>query len=418
MRSDGEPRLTIRYQPIGNFSFGSDREIHLPSQSEIERRYRNIRAAMFEHGVDALIVCGNQYAGFEGAVSYMSGFEIVHRYVYVLVPLKGEPILLFPQEARWIGDKKKPFVQEKVWADVPGRWLRERAQDANWRRVAVYGLDFIMPVRDYRELQRGPFEIVPFDYQFDMARAVKSTEELVEIRDSMDIIHEGFWAMLEGFEPGKTEAEVMAPAVEIFFARGAGPRMMNIVLSGENGEAEAHFKVPGDRRVGQRDLMLYSLEITGVGGYWVEFSRALINGAPSQRIQQMADAYPEAMESARQLLREGKLACDVHKVVADTFAEHGFSLGHLSGHSIGMTMLEHPSIGAKSDVPLRENMIISLHPQVIDLDGKVCLYTQDTFRVGKTEGENLSDIPWKFYSRADAQMTARTRVGAKTVTRV
>ena len=28
--------------------------------------------------VDALIVCGNQYAGFEGAVRYTSGFEIVH----------------------------------------------------------------------------------------------------------------------------------------------------------------------------------------------------------------------------------------------------------------------------------------------------------------------------------------------------
>ena len=171
---------------------------------------------------------------------------------------------------------------EKVWAEVPGRWLRERAQDERWKRVAVYGLDYIMAVRDYRELQQGAFELVPFDFHFDMARAVKSQEELVEIRDSMDIIHEGFWALLDGFAPGKTEAQIMAPAVEVFFARGAGPRMMNIVLSGENGEAEAHFKVPGHRRVGERDLMLYSLEIAGSGGYWVEFSRALIAGEPSQ----------------------------------------------------------------------------------------------------------------------------------------
>ena len=28
-------------------------------------------------GLDALIVCGNQYAGFEGAALYVSGFEIV-----------------------------------------------------------------------------------------------------------------------------------------------------------------------------------------------------------------------------------------------------------------------------------------------------------------------------------------------------
>jgi Xaa-Pro dipeptidase len=327
----------------------------------------------------------------------------------VLIPLKGEPVLIFPLEARWIGDKKKPFVATKIWAEVPGRWLRERAQDEAWKRIAVYGLDYIMPVRDYRELQQGSFEIVPFDFHFDMVRAVKSEEELAEVRDAMDIIQEGFWALVNGFQAGKTEAEIMAPAVEAFFARGAGPRMMNIVLSGKNGEAEAHFKVPGHRRVGEGDLLLYSLEITGAGGYWVEFSRALIEGQPSKRTQQMADAYPEAMEAARKLMREGVLACEVHQVVADTFARHGFLLGHLSGHSIGTTMIEHPAIGAKSRIELKQNMIFSLHPQVVDHDGKVCLYTQDTFRIGATEGENLSDIPWKFYSGREARQTAARR---------
>ena len=379
----------------------------MPSPKEIERRLRNIRGAMQEQTVDALIVCGNQYAGFEGAVFYASGFEIVHRYVYVLIPLTGEPTLVFPQEARWIGDQKKPFVKEKVWAEIPGRWLRERVQDAGWKRVAVYGFDYIMAVRDYRELQQGAFELVPFDFHFDMARAVKSDEELVEIRHSMDIIHEGFWALLQGFAPGKTEAEIMAPAVEVFFARGAGPRMMNIVLSGENGEAEAHFKVPGHRRVGERDLMLYSLEIAGAGGYWVEFSRALIEGEPSKRTLQMAEVYPEAMEAARRMMRDGVLASEVHQVVANTFARQGFALGHLSGHSIGTTMIEHPAIGGKSQIQLKHNMIFSLHPQVIDQDGKICLYTQDTFRIGKSEGENLSNIPWKFYSRADAHLAGK-----------
>jgi Xaa-Pro dipeptidase len=189
----------------------------------------------------------------------------------------------------------------------------------------------------------------------------------------------------------------MAPAVEVYFARGAGPRMMNIVLSGTNGEAEAHFKVPGDRRVGNDDLLLYSLEITGVDGYWVEFSRPLIRGKLSDTTERMRAAYPAAMEAARQLLREGEIAGDVHKVVAETFAKHGFSLGHLSGHSIGLTMLEFPNIGAGWDTPLRENMIFSLHPQVVDQDGKVCLYTQDTYRVGKTTGESLCDVEWKLY---------------------
>src|SRR5438309_1063592 len=185
---------------------------------------------MEREGLDALIVCGNQYAGFEGAVFYTSGFEIVHRYVYVLLPHAGEPTLVFPREARWIGDKAKPWVKDQVWPDIPGQWIRERGRECGWKRVGVYGMNFIMAVRDYRELCHGQFELIPFDFQFDMARAVKSQEELAEVRDAMDIILDGFWALVAAYEPGKTEAEIMAPAVERFFARGAGPRMMNFEM--------------------------------------------------------------------------------------------------------------------------------------------------------------------------------------------
>ncbi|HEX4543632.1 MAG TPA: M24 family metallopeptidase [Candidatus Acidoferrum sp.] len=378
----------------------------MTTQKEIDRRYSNIRTAMATDNVDALIVCGNQYTGFEGAVRYTSGFEIVHRYVYVLIPLSGEPTLVFPREARWIGDKKAPWVRDQVWAEIPGKWLREKTEEKKWKRVAIYGLDYVMAVRDYCELAQGSFKLVSFDFQFDMARAIKSAEELEGFRDSMDIILDGFHALLQSYQPGKSEAEIMAPAVERFFARGAGPRMMNIVLSGTGGEAEAHFKVPSLRKVAADDLLLYSLEVTGAAGYWVEFSRALIQGKPSARTRAMSDVYPEAMEAARLKMHDGILACEVHKAAADVFKHAGFGLGHLTGHSIGMTMIEYPAIGANTQIELKENMVFSFHPQVVDLDGQVCLYTQDTFRIGKKEGECLASVPWKFYSGTEVFKTA------------
>jgi Xaa-Pro dipeptidase len=38
---------------------------------EIERRYGVVREAMDAHGVDAVVVCGSEYTGFEGAVTYL-----------------------------------------------------------------------------------------------------------------------------------------------------------------------------------------------------------------------------------------------------------------------------------------------------------------------------------------------------------
>ncbi len=377
----------------------------LPSQqvsaTEIARRNKLAREVMERERVDALLICGNEYTGFEGAVRYISGFEIVHRYVYALLPLNGEARLIFPAEARWIGDKSVPWIRDHVWAEIPGKWIADYAKSQNWKRLGFHGMDAVMAVRDYRELMRSGLDLVSLDRPFDMARAVKSDEEIQSVRHAMEIIEDGFWALLEKYQPGKTEAEIMAPAVEKFFAGGAGLQMMNIVLSGTGGGANAQFKVPRDRKVGADDLLLYSLEIAGPEGYWVEFSRPVIAGKINSTTQKMASVYPEALEAARRLMRDGEPIKNVHKAAAEIFAKQGFSLGHLSGHSIGMTMIEHPAIGASSETLLRENMVFSFHPQVVDQDGKVCLYTQDTYRVGRKEGENFANVEWKFYNGSE-----------------
>ena len=79
--------------------------------AELERRYENVRAAMAAHDLDALVVSGNEYSGFEGAVTYLSGFQIVHRYAYVIVPADGHPVALFPSEARYVGEHGTAHVE-------------------------------------------------------------------------------------------------------------------------------------------------------------------------------------------------------------------------------------------------------------------------------------------------------------------
>src|SRR4051812_42845126 len=177
------------------------------TKAELERRHANIRAALERDGLDAALVSGSEYTGFEGAVTYLSGFLIVHRYAYVLLPREGEPAIVFPSEARYVGEHGTSLVEEQVFADRPGDWLADRLRG---QRVGVYGLDYVMPVRDYGVLEDA-CELVPWDVGFDLARAVKSQEELESVRESVRINTEGFWIFLEEFEPGRTEQELLAP---------------------------------------------------------------------------------------------------------------------------------------------------------------------------------------------------------------
>src|ERR671931_409551 len=122
----------------------------------------------------------------------------------------------------------------------------------------------------------------------------------------MRINEEGFRRVLEAYEPGKTEAEIMAPSASYFVAAGTGRHAMNMVLSGERGRSLPEFKIPSEtRRIEPDDLLLYSLEIAGPGGHWVEFSRALIAGEPSETTRAMAEAYAEYAEAITGAMRDG-----------------------------------------------------------------------------------------------------------------
>src|SRR5207302_5558972 len=176
--------------------------------AELSARHARVREALERDGLDAVLVCGSEYTGFEGAVTYLSGFQIVHRYAYVLVPREGEPAIVFPAEARYVGEHGDSQIEEQVFADHPGEWLADRLAG---KRVGVYGLDYVMTVRDFVALSHKA-ELVPFDVELDLARAVKSEAELESVRDSVRINTDGFSAFLGAYEPGKTAAEVLAPA--------------------------------------------------------------------------------------------------------------------------------------------------------------------------------------------------------------
>jgi Xaa-Pro aminopeptidase len=369
-----------------------------PSRQEIDRRYRNTRAAMAKAGLDALIVSGSEYTGFEGAVRYMCGFHILHRYAYVLIPMEGEPTAVFPKEATWVGDHSMTFIEQGVKTLHCGEWLAKECKQRGYQRVGIYGLNYIINVRDYSALANAGLEIIDFDEEFDYSRAQKSDEEMASVRHSMDVNKAGVLATIQAYEAGKTETELMGVAEHVFASLGTARNTMNMVLVGPDGSLlpQMVFPDPG-RKVADSDGLLYGLEVTGTGGHWVEFSRMISAQGISPDTQRLMDAYVEFHALVKEHLKAGASAHDVHSKCITPFNNKGWRLGHVSGHSIGMTMIEFPRIGEGTEFELPENMVCSMHPHVMTEDRKACLYFQETFRVGKDGGESLSGVPCTYY---------------------
>ncbi len=137
-----------------------------------------------------------------------------------------------------------------------------------------------------------------------------------------------------------------------------------VLVADEPGRASPEFRIAStSRRIEPGDFMLPSLEVAGPGGHWVEVSRAIKAGAdPNAETLRMAEAYEEYAAVAPAALKAGGTAHDAHRAVARPFADRGYTLGHVTGHSIGMTMIEFPKIGEGVETVLEENMVLSVHP--------------------------------------------------------
>ena len=356
-------------------------------------RYANVRAAMAEHALDALVVSGSEYSGFEGAVTYLTGFQIVHRYAYVVVPADGDPFVVFPAEARYVGEHGTALVEQR-FDPHPGAAIAAHAKDAGWRRIGVYGLDYVMTVRDYRPLEG--FDLVPFDVEFDLARAVKSDAELESVRDSVRINRRGFEIWAEAYAPGRTAAEVMAVAEEYFIAEGCGRLTMNMVLTapGRSGSRYPEFKIARKEEI-LGDFVLPSLEVAGPGMHWVEVSRAVAAEGTelSDDTKRDGGGVRRVLRGRPGAMRAGATCHDVHTAVSKGFHDRGYHLGHVTGHSIGMTMIEFPKVGEGVETELAENMVLSMHPHAIAANGEDCLYMQDTWLVTADGGVPLAELP-------------------------
>ena len=368
-----------------------------PSAAEIERRYANTRKTMEQHGLDYLIVSGSEYSGFEGAVRYLCGFLILHRYAYVIVSLSDDPICVFPREATWVGDHSATFVEHREFPPHCGEWMADYLNSRNAKRVGIYGLEYIINVRDYTALAAQDFEIVDFEIPFDYSRAQKSDEEMKSVRHSMDINKQGVLDVIKAYRTGKTEAELMAVAEKTFVAQGCARNTMNMVLTGPGGSLKPQMVFPSQRPVQDSDGLMYGLEVSGEGGHWVEFSRMLAPNGVDETMTEMLKAYDEFHDLAREHMKAGNTAEAVSRACMKPIFDRGYRSGHVCGHSIGMTMIEMPRIGEGFDFVLPENMVCSMHPHFMTQDRTHSLYFQETYRVGRDQGEALSGVPYKVY---------------------
>ncbi len=369
-------------------------------------RVAAIREGMEAQGYDALVIAGRGVISQYGYLEYVSGYCPVVRAAYAVLGHDGDVAFVASTAAdAWYARRVGGLDDVRVagQGDILSEYddlasgvvaaLAERGATSG--RVGVVGLRHIVPVAEWDLLRaRLPdADLVDATSVVAEVKAVKTEEELDEIRRTAAIADAGFEAGLAQLRPGATGWEVCG-AIE-HAARAAGARGEILVFL----SADPYFLVrPDARPFAVGDLVTAYVELTGPTGYWLEHASLVALGGLDDARARLADATLEAAAAAERELRAGNIAGEVAQALDEVVEQHDLRSGIWHGHGVGIDH-DSPVITAADTTPLVERMVVAIHPNFSSADESIGGSVADTYIVRDGAPERLSRVPRELLRR-------------------
>ena len=186
---------------------------------------------------------------------------------------------------------------------------------------------------------------------------------------------------------------------------GEDPLFLSMYPERRDGRLEGRFGPPVDRVLERGDQLVFSFELVGRMGYWMEFARMVVFGEPTDLQQRMNDAVTAGLAAGAEQMRPGKRPDEVQAAITSAVAAHGADCSYWSGHGIGQDVIEEPWLGLEmvqdrslpSTWELADGMVLANHPYAVDRGGQAVGYMADTFLVTPDGGQALSHKPLTLY---------------------
>ena len=373
---------------------GARRGLMAASDKETARRVGAVREGMKESGLRALIVFSTVVLGEKAAVRYLSNYRLLTRKDYMVVPLEGEPALVVATlnhqkgaaTASWIRDIRWGATTEGMIAEVAGKI---KACGLETGTIGIVGLSGSIPHYDYDLLQKAlpGASFTDATGLLDEIRLSKSPEEIEMVRETARIADACYELVLDILRPGVDEREVMAPVAGLLARKGVED---TLILSAKGRSFPCFLTPPGAYVFEEGDHYVFSIEISGPGGYWSQIVRPMCLGRPAAEYERLFEAGRLALEAGEACLVPGARAGDVARAVADEVRKAGLETGLWCGHGMGMDLGDGVGLSEDNPLELREGAVITIHPHVMLPDRKKGLLMGDTFVVRAGGGQNLS----------------------------
>lgn len=337
---------------------------------------------------------------------------------HALIPREGKPILFMPSitEMPVLRDDVigRPAFNMASWrtadfmTEATDRWAAEMQDLLSELNIAAdpIGMDRA-DVATIRALEAHGVKLEDGQIPMDLARAIKTQDELVLIKQACAIGDVALAKVQEAIEPGVTENELYATLAYTNLTYGGERTDSKLLCAGGNTNPWLKREA-SDRLVLPGNLVTIDTDMAGPLGYFADISRTYLcgDGKPSE---EQDDAYKHAYEFLQRCLplyRAGASFREIAEKSPEVPDEYKANRYTILAHGDGMSD-EYPAIffPDRSDTGLgnypghlEENMVISVESSWGREDGWEQVKLEEQVIITDNGPEVISQAPfdWRF----------------------
>ncbi|WP_420407915.1 M24 family metallopeptidase [Hoeflea sp.] len=234
--------------------------------------------------------------------------------------------------------------RERIWAREMAQTLRMLAGERP--RVGVERMNGGTALA----LAEAGIHLVDAQEPVEMARAIKSAEEMKCVNASLRATERGVAELRAAIRPSLTEAELWSVLHRSIIAQNGDYVETRLLNSGER--TNPWFQETGDKVIGENELIALDTDVVGCHGYYSDFSRTFHSGPgkPTARQRELYRVAHEQVHHNMGILRAGMSFRDYADAawdIPEKFHAHRY---YLSAHGCGMTG-EYPYLYHRGDFP-------------------------------------------------------------------
>jgi Xaa-Pro aminopeptidase len=346
--------------------------IAIPKEEFIARIER-IQAALGEHGLDGLVVYGDEYR--RENLRYVSNFWPIFERGACFISKQGAPILAGAPEGERYAREMSCWddirnIKEFACVSVPEEInyplatfssLKEIVGEAlrGGSRLGMIGRwDMPGPIFERIRGACPGIEVIEADNIIRESRLIKSELEIACLREAGRLACIGYQKLIETCVPGNTELQAAGAAEGA--ARSAGAESITFTVFGSGARTNTIIGRPTTKVIEDGDMIMAAFAVQ-YEGYIATTEYPFVAGTANDEQKRFLNALFEAADTQLNFLRGGIISGEMVRAVKAVFRRHRLEQYDLYPpmHGIGLAEAESPYPDENATYAFRAGMCVN-----------------------------------------------------------